>query len=262
MRHWVQYHNAAVRGPYRYSRKEFGIVTNKPVEKLRNDRVWLIGGEGGSRKQYFLYETFVVENVEEVEGPQRNLARSSQGVAFKRPPRIDGFPWFNRLRKAAGNFAFGLQRIKNEDVIRGLEAGSSSDPDKVLARAPRAAGAGFGSAEENRRVEKAAINAVIREYKSRGWRVKSMERFDLGYDLHCTRAKDEEHVEVKGVRGSLCSFIVTSNEADAAKADPRFRLCVVTNALRASHRKISRFPGRALGTVFALQPISFVAKPR
>lgn len=71
-------------------------------------------------------------------------------------------------------------------------------------------GGGFGNAEQNARVEQAAMFAVKRDYRSRGWTVQSREAEKLGYDLQCSRGSAVHHVEVKGVSGPDCSFEVTA----------------------------------------------------
>jgi hypothetical protein len=221
MRHFVQYHNPDSMGPFqRRGGRRCGIRTNKPVKQLRGDFVWLITGEGTPR-MYSLCEAFVVEHIDEKPGPLGNEAKG-HGLAFKRPILIDKKPWFELLRRRTGNFGFGLQRIKDQEVIRGLMELLSTDVDDSALPGPLTTGAGFGSAAENRLVEQAAIRAVTREYTSRGWHVTSRERFCLGYDLYCKRGQKEEHVEVKGIRGAVCSFIITANEREVSRYDPLF----------------------------------------
>jgi len=71
--------------------------------------------------------------------------------------------------------------------------------DPAMLDAPeRAGGAGFGLAAENRQVELAAIRAVRAHYRALGWRVRSVERDKVGYDLIAQRGTEEAHVEVKG----------------------------------------------------------------
>jgi hypothetical protein len=55
------------------------------------------------------------------------------------------------------------------------------------ARVPKSGGAPFGTPEENKLVESAAIDAVTRAYLSDKWTVVSHEDRNYGYDLHCTR---------------------------------------------------------------------------
>lgn len=147
-------------------------------------------------------------------------------------------------------------------MIQGLMKLASEGADDRAPSASLKTGAGFGSAAENRLVEQAAIRAVTRDYKSRGWNVTSQEHRCLGYDLCCTHGKIVEHVEVKGIRGAVCSFIITANETQASRTDPLFKLWVVTNARIPSRRKLWRFPGAKLGTTFDLQLIAFVARPK
>jgi hypothetical protein len=260
MRHFVQYHNADTRGRYRAG-KGFGIETNKAVDGLLGDRVWLVTGEGAPRR-YFLCETFIVDGIDRNSGVQGNVAFGHGGAGFEHPASIDQFSWFEDLREATGNFAFGLQRVKSQKIIRGLRRVLATGDHNGRMAAPRRAGARFGVAAANRLVERAAVRAVTEAYKSKGWAVKSRERLCLGYDLCCSAGKKEEHVEVKGIRGALCSFVITANEIEAAKCDPYFKLCAVTNAMLRARQKIWEFSGTEFSAGFNLLPIAYVAKPK
>lgn len=227
MLHFVQYHNWDAFGPYRPPTTRFGVFTDKSVESTLNNRIWLVVGKGRPR-EYFLGETFVVERVSRRRDRPRNRATASHGVPFRPLVRIDNEPWFPSLQRATGNFAFGLQKVQKRQIIVGLLAAASGRNARPAPKTSRQwNGAGFGSIEENRRVERAAIRAVSALYRERGWRVTSREALHLGYDLLCTERNSTHHVEVKGIRGSLCSFPITANETQAAEADPNFRLCVV-----------------------------------
>jgi hypothetical protein len=127
-----------------------------------------------------------------------------------------------------------------------------SDPvDEVYA----AAAAGFGDAETNRKVERAAVRAVTADYKTKGWHVESVEADRCGYDLVCRRARKAEHVEVKGVNSSRVEFILTEGERRKAESDSLFVLVVVTDALTAP--RLRRFVGRSILDRMALVPISW-----
>lgn len=195
MRHFITYHNPELRGPYQPDSR-FGIVTDKPVDSLRGDRVWLVTS-GGTPLRYYLCETFVVDVVDRCRsGPYRNRATGSSGLSFVHPVRIDSAPWFPMLRRVTGNFAFGLQRIKNPAIIAGLlRVASSSERSGGRWRHSRAS-AGFGGPVENRLVERASVKAVGADYRSREWTVQSQEALQLGYDLLCRQAGVEHHVEV------------------------------------------------------------------
>ena len=125
------------------------------------------------------------------------------------------------------------------------------------------AGGGFGDPEQNARVERGAVDAVTKHYQSHGWRVASKEEEkNLGYDLLCRRRSDEHHVEVKGVRGTLRSVVMTKSEKKRAEHDRAFRLIAVTNALDAKTRRLQEFTGPEFLRQFHLAPIAFVAALR
>jgi hypothetical protein len=96
-------------------------VTAKPVDSLLGDQIWLVNREGDPSR-YWLCETFVVEEVDHdaTAGPQGNRVSARSGRSFDPPVPIDSADWFTTLQHDTGNFAFGLQRINNPKIIRGL----------------------------------------------------------------------------------------------------------------------------------------------
>jgi hypothetical protein len=122
-------------------------------------------------------------------------------------------------------------------------------------------GAGFGSPENNRRVEKAAIDFVKKHYETQGWRVASVEAQKLGYDLLCMSDEAEEHVEVKGIQGTECCFIITAGEIRNALMDRKHVTCVVTGALSGSPTLV-RLSSDALMGEFEHHPLAFRLVPK
>jgi hypothetical protein len=262
MRHFVQYHNPVTRGPYAPG-SNFGISTDKSVQTLRGDRVWLVT-RAGNPPRYCLCETFIVEEIDRAKtGRQRNLALSEKGRSFKKPIPVDSAGWFPTLLRQTGNFAFGLQHIRDRRVIKGLTQIAAGDEPNGEGR-PRFVrkGTGFGDSSKNRLVERAAVRAVAKYYEARGWRVESRETECLGYDLLCRKGSAAHHVEAKGIRGSICSFAITANEKWTAEVDPAFRLIAVTRALEKRGRRLTAFTGQQFLREFDFIPISFMAKPR
>lgn len=259
MRHFVQYHNAETQGdPSQPSRGRLSIYTRKPVQALIGDRVWLVSGQGRPRS-YALVGSFLVSEVNE-DSEGTNTAWGQTLTSFAHPIPINGTDWFGSLRRATGNFAFGLQRLTEAAVIEGLlevcfESAKASSPN-----GSSPGGAFFGTPEENQLVEQAAIKAATRHYRAKGWQVMSHEDLNLGYDLQCQKSNATLYVEVKGVRGSKCSFILTSNERDFAERNGSFRLCVVTNALNSRHRAIHEFTPADLASKFYIEPLSFAVR--
>ena len=123
------------------------------------------------------------------------------------------------------------------------------------------AGGGFGEPQANKRVERAAIRFVQDAYERKGWTVVSVERDNIGYDLHATRSGREEHLEVKGTSGAEASFIITAGEVRRMRTDPAVRLCVVTDALSPSPTLRSWQPAE-VEHIFRLSPVSYWARPR
>lgn len=149
----------------------------------------------------------------------------------------------------------GYRHTGRAQRLRGDE-----NSDAVVDEAALAAAAGFGDPVTNRRVERAAVNAVTADYEDRGWQVQSVEADRCGYDLVCRKGRRTEHVEVKGVAGASAAFILTDGEKRKAESDESFFLYVVTNALASP--KTQRLAGRKMLDKYALSPISWAAKPR
>ena len=123
------------------------------------------------------------------------------------------------------------------------------------------AGGGYGTTEENRKVEKAAVKAAIAHFKSDGWpEVVDVQKDCYGYDLIFCRKREVVHVEVKGVRGSVPSFFLTANEENRMRIDDAWRLCVVTSAL--AKPKVEVFDRRQLAKHFRIKPALFRVSPR
>jgi hypothetical protein len=118
----------------------------------------------------------------------------------------------------------------------------------------------FGTYETNQQVESAAVKYVTKHYNSHGWKVISVENQKCGYDLVCTKDGDEErNVEVKGVSGKSCSFIITAGEFKQAGDNPKFFICIVTNALSSNPVPFS-YSGKEFIEKFSIEPIQYKAK--
>jgi hypothetical protein len=123
------------------------------------------------------------------------------------------------------------------------------------------AGAGFGDSIENKLVEDAAVDAVKTCYEKDGWTVGSVEREKRGFDLECRKGQVVENVEVKGVRGTKQSFIITAGEVEQARRNNEFVLIVVTSALSKSP-VLTRYSGAEFGRKFELAAVQYRAVVR
>ena len=165
-----------------------------------------------------------------------------------------------RIKKSKWRFAT-VRTSSNRSSTKKTAASPNGPADfgNAIQEAARAYGAGFGTPEENKRVEMAAVQFVANWYKSQNWTVKSVEGDKCGYDLICRRHKQERHVEVKGARGGggAQQFVITSNEVRCAKTDPLFELFLVSNAL--SSPLPHRYSGQDFRSKFSLDSILFRA---
>lgn len=121
--------------------------------------------------------------------------------------------------------------------------------------------AGYADPITNAEVESAAVSTVTMWYQDRGWRVRSVEPENLGYDLVCTQGGNEEHVEVKGTQGHIPSYFMTANEYECSENDPLFILCVVTGVLT-QQSYIYSYPGSQISKEFEFTVQQYKAVPR
>ncbi len=122
-------------------------------------------------------------------------------------------------------------------------------------------GGGFGSVETNRKVERAAIDFVKREYEGNRWTVISVEADKVGYDLRCEKDDECQHIEVKGTQGQEVCFIITAAEIRNAMIDRHHVTCVVTSAL-AARPVMYVYSKHELTAKIELEPIAFRARLR
>lgn len=87
--------------------------------------------------------------------------------------------------------------------------------------------------EVRKRVEEAAIKIVTQHYENFGYKVKTVEKENLGWDLEATKGHTSLRIEVKGLSGEEISVHITQNEYAKMtyNNNSHYRLCVVTEAL-------------------------------
>ena len=96
-------------------------------------------------------------------------------------------------------------------------------------------GAGFGTSENNKEIEIAAVKYAASYFSNLGFEVQSVEQNNngdnKGFDLKCIKEGVALNVEVKGIRGNDPSFIITKNELEAAQENKKWRIFIVMKAL-------------------------------
>lgn len=123
MKHFVQYHNSEKIGFPASSLDEPKIFTNKSVRSLCSNTVWLISGEGGRNKSYYLAAVFKVQRVSAGyrEHPQFANAAFGKGHLFGETISLVSEPWFPSFMKASQNFRNGLSEITDSAVVEDLQ---------------------------------------------------------------------------------------------------------------------------------------------
>ncbi len=157
-------------------------------------------------------------------------------------------------------------KMRQTIVFKLRPVGATVQKSEVMAeieahRAGGRVGAGFGTPENNKLVEQAAIAAVTKWYKDQGWQVRSVEADKCGYDLDARRNGAEEHVEVKGVQGDEPAFIITAGEVRNLMLDRKHVTAVVTSAL-SMVPLLTRFSRDEFLSNFRLEPLAYRATSR
>lgn len=86
--------------------------------------------------------------------------------------------------------------------------------------------------ESRKKIEEAAIKLVVQKYIDLGYKVTSVEKENLGWDLEAVYKKIKLRIEVKGLSGNNISVEITPNEySKMNQYFDSYRLCIVTDCL-------------------------------
>jgi hypothetical protein len=116
----MQYHNAEKMGYgcAGIDDEPLSIVTEKPVQDIRGEIVWLLCGEGKPRR-YGICARFIVKNIERRPGGETIV--SGEGTLLKREIPLNNEPWFKAFLDDYQNFSLGFREIKEREYIEQLE---------------------------------------------------------------------------------------------------------------------------------------------
>ena len=192
------------------------------------------------------FRHIVLRPIEEIRARVLPLKKASK--------RIAGIP---ALKQGPVHTLYSISAGDARALLRAAKSVHDASLEEAEIEAESALqGGGFGTPEENRKVERAAMSYVRRHYTERNWRVRDVSRAGVHYDLECRRGREVLHVEVKGVRGSVQQFILTSAEEAQWRGDKKFCLALVTSAL--SQPQLFRFRGPKSLNSIEKKVISFV----
>ncbi|WP_144389583.1 hypothetical protein [Pigmentiphaga sp. NML080357] len=121
MSDYVVYHKAEKMGYPALDIDSLAIYTKKRTSGIEGSRIWLVAGQGDPR-QYYLRATFLISAVEDSDKPSfTNRVTGKDGQLLDPMPLISDQPWFSSFLQEQGHFAFGFNKIKNSDVLKGLK---------------------------------------------------------------------------------------------------------------------------------------------
>lgn len=177
--------------------------------------------------------------------PLRKALKSIRAIpAFQPGPISTLYPISTRDAKALLLAARGQVEAADE-----AEAGAA-EPSQ---------GGGFGTPEQNRKVERAAMKAVVRALEDRRWRVRDCSKENAGYDLVATRGGQTRKIEVKGLSGRGRQIIITAKEWRVCHEDKQFELAMVQDALQ-GHPLITYYEAHKVRSQFIVEALSYRAK--
>lgn len=133
--------------------------------------------------------------------------------------------------------------------------------DELAPKEPAPSGLRYPDAEHRKKVEVAAVEAVISHLEEQGYKVADRQGFNCGYDLLATRTitPRELHIEVKGTSEDLPRFFLTLKEMRYLP-HPKWRLALVTNAL--SKPRVDLITEQQVHKKFEFTPIAWEARPK
>jgi len=122
-RHFVAYHNVEEQG-HLLSRSENGYFeTNKPALPQKGDVLWCFEGEGRPKHFRLVARGIVTRTIRRTDLPSRVHFKASAPIE---PADVNALPWFPRLFRSQGSFGFGLNTIKDPEIVEELEQFAAS----------------------------------------------------------------------------------------------------------------------------------------
>lgn len=124
MRHFIGYHNAEKMKYSSTTLTEPKLKTGKKVTGLGGATVWLIAGEGASRKDYFIASKFIVTDCDEglYPGTKHPNQVSGIGALYKLSKPISGTKLLDDIKSETNNFRNGFHEIGSSKLISDLLA--------------------------------------------------------------------------------------------------------------------------------------------
>ena len=120
--HFAAYHNTERMGRPLSAGNPLQVLTNKSVDLLYENVVWMVVGEGKSTRQFSLGSVFcVTETGDAAEDGFKHFA-AGNGHVFEPTIPLNDLEWFKDFKASMNSFQFGVQPVKDESHIEALKA--------------------------------------------------------------------------------------------------------------------------------------------
>lgn len=120
--HFVGYHNTEKMGGPIEAGTALRVWTNKATKRLEGNIVWMIAGEGNKPRKYSLASVFRVTETGETGDEALKHYAQGPGEYFDQPIDLTALDWFDDLSKMMNRFQFGVQELKDKELITKLIA--------------------------------------------------------------------------------------------------------------------------------------------
>jgi hypothetical protein len=117
--HFVAYHNIDERGSQLWRGGSGTFETNKSSLPHRGDVLWCFEGHGRPRRFTLVNRGVVTRTTKPADGPSLVHYKTSGSIE---PAEVNALPWFPKLFRSQGSFGFGLNAIRDRDIVDQLEA--------------------------------------------------------------------------------------------------------------------------------------------
>lgn len=125
---FVAYHNVDEQGSPLHRGRRGWFQTNKPTLPKKGDVLWCFEGEGRPKKYALVKRAVVSRSEKELDGPSVVRYQYSDLLDVV----VNDAPWFAKLRKSQGSFAFGVNRISDPDIVNELERYSADSTQSSI----------------------------------------------------------------------------------------------------------------------------------
>lgn len=125
---FVAYHNVDERGSPLHRGRRGWFQTNRPTLPRKGDVLWCFEGEGRPKKYALVKRAVVAISERELDGTSVVRYQYSELLDVI----VNDAPWFIKLRKSQGSFAFGVNRINDPDIVNELERYSADQSQSSI----------------------------------------------------------------------------------------------------------------------------------